>query len=166
MVSFLAEEEEAYVAGATANRMMAEVEIKELKEQIAVKEAKHIRAGNIGWADPSQHPGMLHDAMTAYIEWIEKDYFRPALGRINDGGRTKIRQVETLMTRHENKPLSMLDEPTVEEMFRFWRQRPLKKESTKPISRKSAENYIGELKRFFRWLHKSKDFDWRKPEFR
>ena len=107
---------------------------------------------------------MLHDAMRAYIEWIKKDCFRPALGRVTDGGRTKMRQIETLMTRHENQPLSMLDETAVEEMFRFWRQRPFKKGSTKPISRNSAENYIGELKRFFRWLHKCKDFDWRKPE--
>ena len=38
------------------------------------------------------------------------------------------------------------------------------KGSTKPISRCSAEHYIGELKRFLRWLHKNKDFDWRKPE--
>ena len=164
MVSFVAEDEEAYVAGATANRTMAEGQIRELEEQLSTRKTKHIRSGNIGQADLSQHTGMLHDAMRSYIEWIEKDYFRPALGRINDGGRTKIRQVETLMTRHENQPLSMVDEAVVEEMFRFWRQRPFKKGSTKPVSRKSAENYIGELKRFFRWLHKCREFDWRKPE--
>ena len=164
MVSFVAEDEEAYVAGATANRTMVQEQIGELQQQIAIRETKHIRGGNIGEIDLSRQGGMLHDAMKAYIEWIKKDYFRPALGRIKDGGRTKIRQIETLMTRHENQPLSMLDEAAVEEMFRFWRQRPFKKDSTKPISRKSAENYIGELKRFFRWLHKCKDFDWRKPE--
>ncbi len=143
---------------------MVQEQIGELQQQIAIKETKHTRAGNIGEIDLSRQGGMLHDAMRAYIEWIKKDYFRPALGRVTDGGRTKIRQVETLMTRHENQPLSMLDETAVEEMFRFWRQRPFKKDSTKPISKKSAENYIGELKRFFRWLHKCKDFDWRKPE--
>jgi hypothetical protein len=164
IVSFVAEDEEAYVAGATANRTMVQEQIGELQHQIAIRESKHIRGGNIGEIDLSRQGGMLHDAMKAYIEWIKKDYFRPALGRINDGGRTKIRQVETLMTRHENQPLSMLDEATVEEMFRFWRQRPFKKGSVKPVSRNSAENYIGELKRFFRWLHKCKDFDWRKPE--
>jgi hypothetical protein len=164
MVSFVAEDEEAYVAGATANRTMVEGQIRELEEQITIKKTKHIQGGNIGEVDLSQHTGMLHDAMRAYIEWIKKDYFRPALGRINDGGRTKMRQVETLITRHENQLLSMLDEAAVEEMFRFWRQRPFKMGSKKPISRKSAENYIGELKRFFRWLHKSQDFDWRKPE--
>jgi len=164
MISFVAEDEEAYVAGAASNRTMVTGQIEELQEQIATKESKHLRAGNMGEMDLSRSGPMLHDAMRAYIEWIKKDYFRPALGRITDGGRTKIRQTETLIGRHENVPLLRLDEASVEEMFRFWRQRPFKKGSTKPISRKSAENYISELKRFFRWLHKSKDFDWRKPE--
>ena len=164
MVSLIAEDEEAYVSGAAANRAMAQEQIGELQQQIAVREAQHTRVGNIGEIDLSRQGGMLHDAMRAYIEWIKKDCFRPALGRITDGGRTKMRQIETLMTRHENQPLSMLDETAVEEMFRFWRQRPFKKDSTKPISRASAENYVGELKRFLRWLHKCKDFDWRKPE--
>jgi hypothetical protein len=164
MVSLVAEDEEAYVSGAAANRSMVDGQIEELQEQIAVKESKHLRDGNIGETDLCRQGGTLRDAMRAYIKWIEKDYFRPALGRVNDGGRTKMRQVETLMTRHDDLPLSMLDETAVEEMFRFWRQRPFKKGSTRPISKKSAENYIGELKRFLRWLHKCKEFDWRKPE--
>jgi hypothetical protein len=164
MVSFVAEDEEAYVSGAVANRTMVQAQIGELQQQITIKEVKHARAGNIGEIDLFRQGGMLHDAMRAYIEWIKKDCFRPALGRVTDYGSTKIRQIETLMTRHENQPLSMLDEAAVEEMFRFWRQRPFKKGSPKPISRISAENYIGELKRFLRWLHKCKDFNWRKPE--
>jgi hypothetical protein len=32
------------------------------------------------------------------------------------------------------------------------------------MKKKSCENQIPELKRFFRWLHRSKDFAWRKPE--
>ena len=41
MVSFVAEDEEAYVSGAAANRTMVQEQIGELQEQIAVKEAKH-----------------------------------------------------------------------------------------------------------------------------
>ena len=143
MVSLVAEDEETYVSGAAANQSMVqgqigelEGQIEELQEQIAIRQSKHTQVGNISKIDLSQHGGMLHDAMRAYIDWIKRDYFRPALGRVNDGGRTKIRQVETLMTRHENTPLSGLDETAVEEMFRFWRQRPFKKDSTKPISKK------------------------------
>src|SRR5262249_30652610 len=45
-----------------------------------------------------------------------------------------------------------------------WRKRPLKKGTKAPISRKSAINLIGELQRFFKWLHRSPDHHWRKPE--
>ena len=164
MISFVAEDEEAYVSGAADNRTMAEGQINDLQEQIAITKKKHFQVGNIGDVDLMRSGPMLHEAMRAYIEWIKKDYYRPALGRITDSGHTKIRQVETIIGRHENLSLARLDEAAVEEMIRFWRQRPFRKGSTKQISRKSAENYIGELKQFFRWLHKSKDFDWRKPE--
>ena len=165
MVSFVAEDEEAYVSGAAANRTMVEGQIDELQEADRHNgDEAYSGQATSAEMDLTRSGPMLHDAMRAYIEWIKKDYFRPALGRITDGGRTKIRQMETIIGRHENEPLSRLDETAVEEMFRFWRQRPFKKGSTKPISRKSAENYIGELKQFFRWLHKSKEFDWRKPE--
>ena len=33
-----------------------------------------------------------------------------------------------------------------------------------PMAKKSCTNYIGELGRFFRWLHLSSHFQWRKPE--
>jgi hypothetical protein len=157
MISFLAEDEQAYVSGVEANRTLVE-------SQMASDAEYRRRSGMVSDIDLSRGVGLLHDAMRAYISWIEKDYFRPALGRINDGGRTKIRQVETLIGRHDNVPLSILDETRVEEMFRYWRQRPFKKDTTRPISKESAEHYIGELKRFFRWLHKSKDYGWRKPD--
>lgn len=32
------------------------------------------------------------------------------------------------------------------------------------MARKTCENHVAELMRFLRWLHKSKDLDWRKPE--
>ena len=32
------------------------------------------------------------------------------------------------------------------------------------MAKKTCENHVAELMRFFKWLHKSKDFSWRKPE--
>jgi len=75
-ISFVAEDEEAYVSGAAANRTMVEGQIGELQGQIAVKEAKHLRAGNIDELDLSRSGPTLHDAMRAYVEWGKKDYFR------------------------------------------------------------------------------------------
>ena len=54
MVSLVAEDEEAYVSGAAANRSMVQGQIGELQQQIATKEAKHTRAGNLGEIDLSR----------------------------------------------------------------------------------------------------------------
>ncbi|MCU0872460.1 MAG: hypothetical protein MUE50_08950, partial [Pirellulaceae bacterium] len=51
-----------------------------------------------------QSTGTLHQAMRDFIAWIEEDYYRPHLGRITDYGRNKIRQVKTLMSRHDDIP--------------------------------------------------------------
>jgi len=119
----------------------------------------------MAWAREThqQNAGTLHEAMRDFIAWIEEDYYRPHLGRVTDYGRNKIRQVKTLMTRHDDIPLTRLDYEEIERMLRFWRQRPPKKDSTDRISVKSATNYIGELRRFFAWLHRSSRYPWRKP---
>ena len=110
----------------------------------------------------------LHDAMRAYIEWIEQDYFDSYLDQITDNARTKIRQVQKLIERHDDLLLSTLGFDEVESMYRYWRRRPPKRVRGQAdparISRKSAQNYIGELRRFFKWLHRSQGFVWRKPE--
>jgi hypothetical protein len=111
--------------------------------------------------------GTLHEAMNAYVAWIEQEYFDEGLGRLTDNGRTKVREVRTLQGRHGDVPLAGLGFEEVRTMFGYWRRRPRKKTKTGPGSRitvKSAQNDIGELKRFFAWLHTSQQFAWRRPE--
>lgn len=164
MISFVVEDEEAYIAGAGKNRLMFQGQIEKLEEEIAKKRGVHQRIGNVGEIDATAAGETLQEAMRAYIEWIQTDYFRPALNRITPNGHTKIRQVQTLIERYDNIPLSKLGNDSVEQMFRYFRRRPYRKGTTKQITKKSAQNYIAELKRFFRWLHKSSEFDWRKPD--
>jgi hypothetical protein len=102
--------------------------------------------------------------MRDYIAWIEGHYFRPDLDRITNTAQTKIKQVQTLMDRHKDVPLAGVDHEVVEDMILYWRRRPLKKGTKRQISRTSAENYISEFKRFFKWLHRSKKHAWRNPE--
>lgn len=106
----------------------------------------------------------LHEAMRAYIAWIEQDYYRPAQGGVTANGRMKMKQVEMLLKRHADITLSCLDYDAVEQMFRYWRQRPVRQGTERPISKKSAENYLSELRRFLRWLHRSRAYNWRKPD--
>ena len=63
--------------------------------------------------------------------------------------------------------LSEVDYDYIERMYRYWRQRPVKrstKSGTVRISHSSIRHYLGELHRFFKWVHRSKQFVWRKPE--
>lgn len=106
----------------------------------------------------------LHQAMRDYIAWIKQTYFSEHLGRITANGYTKIKQMGILLERHQDVPLSAVGYNEVEAMFLLWRKRPFKKGTQTPISRMSASNLIGEMQRFFRWLHRSPGHSWRKPE--
>ena len=75
MVSFIAEDEEAYVSGAAANRSMVQGQIGELRADRRIAAADchqaiqaHTGGEIIGEIDLSRHGGMLHDAMRAYID--------------------------------------------------------------------------------------------------
>ena len=61
-------------------------------------------------------------------------------------------------------PLSSLDYSGVDSVFGYFRKRPTSKRSKNPMTSKSCRHYIGEIDRFFRWLHLSPDYPWRKPE--
>jgi len=111
----------------------------------------------------------LHQAFDAYQSWIKSHYFDDVTGELSDYAFTKLGQIDTLKDRHDDVPLSEIDYEYIEQMYRFWRQRPLKRNangaSNARISHSSIRHYLGELHRFFKWLHRSKDFVWRKPEY-
>ena len=38
------------------------------------------------------------------------------------------------------------------------------KGTNKPVTVRTAQNHIKQIKEFFRWLHKNSDYEWRKPD--
>ena len=115
----------------------------------------------------------LHQALRAFISWLEKRYQHPEAG-ITGWGRTQIKQVESLIAHHQNQALSLLDDDGVEQMLQYWCQRPYKRASKQRVAKqrvtkqrvthKSSLNYLKTLRRFFKWLHGRKEFGWHKPE--
>lgn len=107
----------------------------------------------------------LHQALDAYIKWIGAEKFDKSEGAINDTGVTRqnfVRQLKTYLI--PDRPLSSLaDFASVDNLFGIVRKRPNTYRYKVPMARKSARHLIGELARFFDWLHKSPDWDWRKP---
>lgn len=105
----------------------------------------------------------LHAAMREYIEWLKIEYANPEVG-ITPWGNTQIGQTESLIAHHPDVSLSRIGRPEVEEMLGYWRKRPYRKGSKQRVSKKSATHYISALRGFFKWLHTSPSFTWRKPE--
>ena len=107
----------------------------------------------------------LHQALDAYHEWVGAEKFDKSENAINDTGVTRqnfIRQLKTYLV--PDRPLSALtDFATVDALFGVIRKRPTTHRYKKPMVRKSARHLIGEFARFFDWLHKSPEWDWRKP---
>ncbi len=105
----------------------------------------------------------LHQALRAYQDAIRQEYEQPD-GTITDNANCKIRQTKTLITFLSDCDLGELDHAGCDSKFAVFRKRPLTRRYGNPMSRKSCQNYIGEMGRFFRWLHISKEWRWRFPE--
>ena len=109
----------------------------------------------------------LHQAFSAYQSWIKEHYTDAATGVLSEYAHTKLGQIDTLRAHHDDVKLVEIDYDYIEKMYRYWRHRPVKRSpssGTDRISHASVRHYIGELHRFFKWLHRSKSFTWRKPE--
>jgi len=156
MVHFVPEEAEAYEVGKAAWSPYVE----DLQKRIPVP------LPNIA-AKPS---ASFHQAISKYIEHIEKSALEPSPDgpRMTAFGHVKVEQANRIKSRQKDRPLSSLDLQGCQELLDYWRMRPLteatKRKPDRPMEVRYCENHIAELSRFFRWLHKTKLFDWRKPE--
>jgi len=114
--------------------------------------------------------GTLHQALTAYASHCETNTIEPTLDgpMLSQYGAHKIANTKMLKRHLSDRPLTALDLDGCQKLLDYWRYRPLTKDKRinppRPMSAKTCENHIAELMRFFRWLHRSKDFEWRKPE--
>jgi len=119
-------------------------------------------------AAPYQPGAMLHEAFRDHVAWLRKEHEDRQHG-VTAWGRAKIKQVKTLMDRHADVPLSTLGKNEIEQMIRFWRERPFRKkrkkeEPDKPIAKSSAEGLIYALREFFRWVDDSEKYEWELPK--
>ena len=107
--------------------------------------------------------GTLHEALEGYERKRQADFTLPD-GSFDGSGHHMVGIVRTMRERHSDFPLAELDFARCQELVDFWRNRPLNQRTEEPLSKKTCQNYIGEIKRFFDWLHLAKDFGWRKPQ--
>lgn len=105
----------------------------------------------------------FHEALRSHSQWIEKEYLVASTGQATQWGRVRMKRVQSLLDHHSDFAISRLDLSKIEELYLYWRQRPKRKNSEKRLARKSAANQITALKDFFLWLHKSPNYEWRRP---
>lgn len=104
--------------------------------------------------------GTFHQAVRAYVKKRIEDFSR---GNDFDGsGHHMIGLAKDFETRQPDVPLAILDFSRCQEIYDFWRNRPANLKTNLPLSAKHCSSHIGELNRFFRWLHTTPIFGWRR----
>lgn len=107
--------------------------------------------------------GTFHEALSAYELKRTGDF--TSVEGFDNSGHHMVGMIQKMRGRMSDFPLAELDLTRCQAQFDFWRKRPrnLRIEEVVPLTVKTCENYIGELGRFFDWLHLSSQYAWRKP---
>lgn len=115
---------------------------------------------------PIESGDKLHAALRSFQEHLKAEYRRPTSENgtaISDWGHTQIKQVDILLAHHPNSDLSTLTVDGLDELFGYWRRRPMKLGTDQPVKKSTAGNQIDALKKFVKWLHRTGDYDWTRP---
>ena len=105
--------------------------------------------------------GTFHGAVRAYSKKREADF--TTRGTFDGSGHHMLGLVDNFLKRLPDVALSRLGFAECQELYDFWRNRPLNTRTGEPLSAKHCTSHLGELDRFFKWLHKTSEFAWRRP---
>jgi DNA-binding CsgD family transcriptional regulator len=162
-VSFVADDRERYDAGSSFLDTAVNHQLSELERRYPEALQRHTSV-------LLELTGTLHAALDVYIDHVRKHDLDPTPDgpTLSSFGSHKIANTTMLKRHQKDRPLSALDLDGCQELLDYWRMRPLTTDKritpSRPMAKKTCENHVAEWMRLFRWLHKSKDFTWRKPE--
>jgi integrase len=104
----------------------------------------------------------LHAALDAFGAYLRQRYTDHD-DRLSLTGQVATKEIPLLKRHIEDMPLCNLDNDAVERWIGYWAKRPMTKRR-KPAAVKTCTNIIKRIRMFVRWLHRAKEWDWRKPE--
>ncbi len=159
-IVFVPDDREKYETGVSSNIERVEGQIKRI-EEISLK------VGDLPRKRIDRHMGMLHEAFDAYAEHIRQTKIETdesGQQTPTAHGKSLIDGVTRYKEHHPDVPLAEIDFDVLQQMVNHWRGRPLRKGTKRPITLRSAQNEVKRLLAFFRWLHRTTKFAWRKPE--
>jgi hypothetical protein len=141
------------------------VRLHEAQNRESIKLIREIKPANPSAEPPASTIAELgktfHEAVKAYKKKREGDF--TTRGVFDGSGHHMIGLVDNFLKRLPDVELSRLDFAECQKMYDFWRERPMNTRSGKSLSAKHCTGHMGELDRFFKWLHKTTEFDWRRP---
>lgn len=106
-------------------------------------------------------PGTFHEALREFHKYRTGHFSKG--GEFDGSGHGMLDLIANFQKRQPDVLLATLDFTQCQEIYNFWRNRPLNLRTKGPLSRKHCSSHISELNRFFIWLHKSDKFAWRRP---
>lgn len=125
--------------------------------QTYISEGKRMLNLGVPAAPDVESSQTLHQALDAYAKHLEATQPDPTSAKIL---MDKVRQIKD---HAEDMPLSRLDLPKIEAIINYWQKRPTMKRG-KMAAVNTVKDNIKRFRHFIRWLHKSPDFAWRRPE--
>jgi integrase len=104
----------------------------------------------------------LHEALDAFGEYLRQRYSDNA-GLLSLTGQVAAKEIPLLKSHIKDMPLGDFDLEAIDAWVDYWSKRPITKRN-KPAAPKTCTNAIKRIRMFIRWLHRAKEWDWRKPE--
>ncbi|MBX9679032.1 MAG: hypothetical protein K2X38_09740 [Gemmataceae bacterium] len=99
----------------------------------------------------------LHSAIDAYCERLSE--------RTDGSGWIKVKTARARRLKaFPDLPLSQLTLDVMEKMLAYWANRPKVKGGLKTISATTASSQMKEVRDFWKWLHRSDQFGWKRPD--
>jgi hypothetical protein len=140
---------------------LADAAINEIAQESTKEEGHRLIALGQQMLRSRADPSRLHQALAAYGQWIGGRFVRRDQ-RTTAWGSLQSRILAFLQQHVEDVPLSELDAPRVEAIIERLQSRPMGKRG-QPVSVAWTSTCLKLFRRFLRWLHKSPDFVWRRP---
>lgn len=103
----------------------------------------------------------LHQALDGYVVYIETIKYRTPDGGVTQNGRGQVFQAKLLKKHHTDMPLSEFRQDQIDAMLTYWQQRPKGKRGVMALD--TCRDQIKRIRAFIKWLHRSQNFDWRRP---
>ncbi|MFT3882491.1 MAG: hypothetical protein QM703_22915 [Gemmatales bacterium] len=119
--------------------------------------------GANGFGAMAAPQGTLHAALDQFVERdIKTTNVKPETRELNAYGMKREEMVRRFQRDLKDCPLAELTFAKCDGFFKFYNQRPLSKNTGKPISIDDVQNCHKGLRRFFRWLD-VQEYGWTMP---